>query len=57
MSAGIDIDIHSCFAEGGKISFKLHALREAFKKKYREKSENGLLGGWVSHLFHFFELL
>ena len=32
-------------------------IREAFKKKYREKSENGLLGGGVSDLFHFFKLL
>ena len=29
----------------------------SFQKKYREKSENGLLGGGVSDLFHFFKLL
>ena len=35
----------------------LHELGKLSKKKYREKSENGLLGGGVSDLFHFLKTL
>ena len=34
-----------------------NGLREDFKEKSRVKSENGLLGGRVSDLFHFFKTL